>query len=166
MRKFCLLILSVIVLLSAGCANNNTVNKNYLRLHIRANSNSEYDQQIKLCVRDELLAYLSPHFEYINTSKEAEAVVKKHCDKIEKLINNFLKENKFDYTCNLSIKNENFPTKKYGDTVLKEGTYRAIIVTLGEGSGDNWWCVAFPPLCFWEGDKAVYKSKIWEIIKE
>lgn len=166
MRKFCLFLILIIVLVFAGCSNNNTTNKEYLRLHIRANSNESSDQQIKLSVRDELLNYLSPYFDNVTTRKGAEAVVKKHSERIEKLIDNFLSENKFDYKCNLAIKNENFPTRQYGELILEEGSYRAIIITLGTGSGDNWWCVAFPPLCFLEGDEAIYKSKIWEIIKE
>lgn len=168
MRKtlFIFILLASLLLLFVGCSNDTPTNSDYLRLHIRANSNTTYDQEIKLSIRDEVIKYLSPYFENIATRKEAEAVVKKHSSQIKNMIDDYLLVNNFHYECTVNIKNEDFPTKQYGDLVLEKGNYRAIIINLGSGEGDNWWCVAFPPLCFLEGDKVIYKSKIWEIIKE
>ena len=64
------------------------------------------------------------------------------------------------------IRNEKFPTRVYGELTLDCGYYDALIINLGSGKGDNWWCVVYPPLCFTgEGQNYVYKSKIHEIIK-
>lgn len=160
------ILLIALLLLFAGCQQDKPTNSDYLRLHIRANSNATFDQEIKLFIRDEVIKYLSPYFENVTTSKEAETVVKKQSTQIKNMIDDCLLTNNFDYKCTVTIKNEDFPTKQYGELVLEKGNYRAIIINLGSGEGDNWWCVAFPPLCFLEGDKVIYKSKIWEIIKE
>lgn len=168
MRKIITIILLLfsLILIFVGCGRENTVNSDYLRLHIRANSNASCDQEIKLCVRDKLITYLSPFFENVENRTDAEAVVKKQSKEIKTIIDNFLLVNNFDYCCSVALKTEEFPTRTYGDLVLESGTYRAIIINLGSGEGDNWWCVAFPPLCFLAGDTVIYKSKIWEIIKE
>ncbi|MBO7390523.1 MAG: stage II sporulation protein R, partial [Clostridia bacterium] len=54
----------------------------------------------------------------------------------------------YDYGCRVRLGRESFPTRTYGDLTLKEGVYDAVIVELGSGEGKNWWCVAYPPLCF------------------
>lgn len=168
MRKLIaiILLLFTLLLVFVGCSSDNAANSDYLRLHIRANSNTSCDQEIKLCVRDKLITYLSPYFENVKNKTDAEAIVKKQSKEIKTMIDNFLLVNNFGYTCTVSLKTEEFPKRTYGDLVLESGTYRAIIINLGSGEGDNWWCVAFPPLCFLEGDTVIYKSKIWEIIKE
>ncbi len=158
---FCLVLLTI-----GGCSNKEDNNSNYLRLHVRANSNLQSDQTIKLCVRDEVIVYLSPLFQKINSVSQAEKTVKSHLSELKKTIDIYLEQNNFTYKCSIEIKDETFPTRKYKDLVLEKGVYRAIIIKLGKGEGDNWWCVAYPPLCFAEEEDVTYKSKIWEIIKE
>jgi stage II sporulation protein R len=78
-----------------------------------------------------------------------------------------LKENGFTYTSRASIRQEEFPTRTYGDFTLESGVYDALIVELGTGEGDNWWCVIYPPLCFTAGNGNVtYISAIQQIIKK
>lgn len=166
-KKLCyILIFCLMLLIVGGCAAEKDKNSDYLRLHVRANSNLESDQNIKLCVRDEVIDYLTPLFQTVNSRNQAEKIVKDNSAKLKKEIDSFLKKNNYDYKCSVQIKDETFPTRKYKDLVLEEGVYRAIIITLGKGEGDNWWCVAYPPLCFTDEDDVTYKSKIWEIIKE
>ena len=70
------------------------------------------------------------------------------------------------YKSRAVLREELFPTRTYDNLTLESGFYDALIVELGEGKGDNWWCVVYPPLCFVEsGHGYVYKSKIVEIIK-
>jgi hypothetical protein len=86
---------------------------------------------------------------------------------IEKVANSVLAKNGFNYTAKARILEEEFPERKYQDLTLEEGIYKALIIELGSGTGNNWWCVVYPPLCFTgEGVNYVYKSKIYEIIKE
>ena len=87
---------------------------------------------------------------------------------MERVADKVLKDNGFNYKSHIEINNELFPTRYYGEFLLESDYYDALIVNLGTGSGDNWWCVVYPPLCFVENssEKVVYKSKILEIIKQ
>ena len=140
----------------------------YLRIHIRANSNSVYDQNIKYKVKDEVVETLIPFLSKVKTFDEAKKMVEKNFSLIEEVSNKVLRENGFNYKSNAQIKNEYFPTRTYGDLTLKEGNYDALILNLGEGKGNNWWCIVFPAFCFTKtqnSDNIEYISLIWEIIK-
>ena len=86
---------------------------------------------------------------------------------IEEVANEVLKENGFSYGSKANVERETFPTRVYGEYVLPAGEYSALILRLGSGEGDNWWCVVYPPLCF-TGDRVsyVYRSKIKDVIDE
>ena len=146
-----------------------TESKNeYLRIHIRANSNSVYDQNIKYKVKDEVIETLIPFLSEVKTFDEAKKMVEQKFCLIEDVANKVLRENGFNYTSHAQIKNEYFPTRTYGDITLKEGNYDALILNLGEGKGNNWWCIVFPAFCFTKtqnSDNIEYISLIWEIIK-
>ena len=85
---------------------------------------------------------------------------------IEQVAANVLRENGFDYGATAALEREIFPTRVYGEYLLPAGEYSALILRLGSGEGDNWWCVVYPPLCFVGDSNAnvIYKSKIKEII--
>lgn len=140
----------------------------YLRIHIRANSNSVYDQNIKYKVKDEVVETLIPYLSEVKTFEDAKKMVSKNFSLIETVANKVLKENGFSYGSKAEIKNEYFPTRIYGDLTLPEGNYDALILNLGEGKGNNWWCIVFPAFCFTQtqkSDNIEYISLIWEIIK-
>ena len=140
----------------------------YLRIHIRANSNLEADQEVKYQVKDGVVEALIPLLAEIETFEEAKDVMSKNFDFIEKVANQILIENGFYYGCKASLNNEYFPTRVYDDLTLEEGYYDALILQLGSGQGDNWWCLVYPAFCFTNTqnfDNIVYISKIWEIIK-
>lgn len=164
-----LLIVFVIGMVSLSKNTSVTIqNADYLRLHIRANSNSEDDQNIKYEIKNQLLALITKDVANIKTKNELENYFNENKIKLENFVNNILKENDFNYISNITIKNEYFPTRTYNNVTLTSGFYDAIIVELGTASGNNWWCVAYPPLCFmYESEnygKITYKSKILEII--
>lgn len=140
----------------------------YIRIHIRANSNSEDDQSVKYLIRDRVVAYLVPLLADCGTAEKAKRILDKNKDKITALADAELYNNGFKYKADALLKRETFPARKYGDLSLAAGTYDALIINLGEAKGDNWWCVAFPPLCFIpseDSEEIIYKSKIMEIIK-
>lgn len=142
-------------------------NQEYLRIHIRANSNSTEDQNVKYMVRDAVVEALIPILSEVETKEEAERVMKENFSYIENISNQVLKQNNFSYTSKARISNEYFPTRTYEDLTLENGYYDALILELGEGVGDNWWCVVYPAFCFLKSKKTsnnVYISKIWEII--
>ncbi len=144
----------------------------YLRIHIRANSNSEADQAVKYLVKDAVVEALIPILSDIHSKEEAEKTMEANFPYIESVANAVLKEQGFFYTAHAKINNEYFPTRTYemkeGDLTLAEGYYDALILELGSGTGNNWWCVVYPAFCFTETknfDNIVYISKIWEILK-
>ena len=168
MRKFgvILLTLTICLTLTAGCSyQNNSVE--YLRIHIRANSNSQQDQSVKYQIKEEVVAYLTPLIVECNSKEQAISLLNSHKREIEKVCDKVLSDNGFDYKAEVAVRNELFPTRVYGEFTLNEGFYDALIVELGKAKGDNWWCVVYPPLCFAGSDtNVVYKSKILEIIEK
>lgn len=148
-----------------------SANSDYLRIHIRANSNQECDQNVKYKVKEKVVEFLTPHIAKCHTFEESKNVIKSHLNDICAVANQTLKENGFNYTARAEIRTENFPTRSYGSLTLNQGTYEALILELGTGTGDNWWCVMFPPLCFIDAkgqsqNSTTYRSKIWEIIQK
>lgn len=167
--------LAILILLSvlfALCGCQKQINtEDYIRLHIRADSDSNEAQSVKLAVRDEIVGYLSLKSNSVNSRDEMLRFLNAEIPAIEERANIVLKEAGFEYTCKASLKREVFPTKSYGDLTLPEGDYLALILELGSGEGQNWWCVAYPPLCFvatedTDGDKVEYRSIIAEFFNK
>ena len=142
--------------------------ENYLRIHIRANSNDEIDQNVKYKVKDAVVEALIPVLADCESKDEAKKVLKQNFSYIEKVANNVLKANGFEYSSNATFNREYFPTRVYENVTLPEGEYDALILNLGSGTGNNWWCVVYPAFCFLEtknSDNIVYISQIWDTIK-
>lgn len=161
----------VMVAIFAKPNKNQKINTDYLRVHIRANSNSEEDQSVKYLVKAKVVEYLTPTMASTTSQVDAKSKVKRLLPQIEDVANDVLKENGFSYTAKAAIKVEHFPQRSYGNVTLDEGTYEALILNLGTGEGNNWWCVMFPPLCFVGSENTgsngvVYKSKLVEIINK
>lgn len=153
----------------AGCSNKTS--NDYLRIHIRANSNLQIDQNVKYKVKDEVVGFLTPLIANCKNLTDVENMVEKNKTNIESVCNKVLKQNGFLYTATAKIKQEFFPTRAYGEYVLESDFYDALVIELGSGSGDNWWCVVYPPLCFLNakeinGTNLKYKSKIYELINK
>ena len=137
----------------------------YLRIHIRANSNDAADQNVKYKVKTAVVEYLTPFIAECKTKEQAKKTIESQLIDIEKTADKVLKANGYSYTAKAKVCNEEFPTRTYDDLTLESGYYDALIIGLGEAEGDNWWCVVYPPLCFvGSGTNYVYKSKIKEII--
>ncbi len=159
-----LLFTSVIIL--GGCANNSKENGKLLRIHIRADSDSYVDQNVKMSVKDEVVAYLDGKLKYETDFLQAIRTVNDSVQTIKAIADDVLAKGGFDYRATVKVAREYFPTRCYEDIVVESGIYDALIIELGSGSGDNWWCVIYPPLCFVgrEGEGEItYKSKIAEI---
>ncbi len=139
----------------------------YLRIHVRANSNSAEDQKVKYEVKDEIVRFITPYIKECVDKQAAMEVMGNLTDEISKVADAALKERGYTYGARASVRAEQFPTRVYGDLTLDEGVYDALIVELGTGEGDNWWCCIYPPLCFTSASADVqYKSIITEIINK
>lgn len=139
----------------------------YLRIHVRANSNSQTDQSIKYIVKDEVVRFITPYAAQCTDKEKAMEIISGILPEIEEVCDKVLKANGFSYTSRASVRAEEFPTRVYGDLTLESGLYDALIIELGSGTGDNWWCVIYPPLCFTSGTASVqYRSAIMDIINK
>ena len=119
-----------------------------VRLHVIANSDSAEDQALKLAVRDEILAQSSDLFIQGTTADEAAEVLTANLSQLATVGGEVVGEWGYDYPVTVSLEDEVwFPTKEYADFSLPAGAYRALRIVIGEGGGENWWCVVFPPLC-------------------
>lgn len=122
--------------------------KEAIRLRILANSDQEKDQIIKRAVRDEVNANITQWVEDLTSLEDAREVIKSHIPDIQKIAESYVKEHGLNQEVNVEFGPANFPTKLYGQYLYPAGEYEAIVITIGEGKGANWWCVLFPPLCF------------------
>lgn len=117
-----------------------------LRLHVIGNSNSAFDQSVKLKVKDRVSTIMAE--QGVKTYEEAIALAIREKDVILDTANNVLAENGAPYRAEMEVGVYHFPEKTYGNITFKEGNYNAVRIRLGEAAGENWWCVMFPPICF------------------
>ena len=168
MKRICIsfFIVAIIILSVIGLNLQKTQpSEEYLRIHIRAESNQKEDQAVKYLVKDRVVEYLTPYIAECDSKNKAEKLLTEQLDEIKEVCDRVLEENGFNYTSTVKLKNEEFPTRSYGELQLEKGFYKALIIELGSASGDNWWCVVYPPLCFvGNGENYVYRSKIKDII--
>ena len=146
MKKLVIYISVLVILICSLCGhayidnvkNNDlidSISNKIIRFHVLANSNSNEDQQLKIKVKDKIIEYIFPKLENSNSLEESREI----------LANN---EDGYNYSVKIEFKRENFPEKVYGNISLPQGEYEAFRVLIGEASGENWWCVMFPPICF------------------
>jgi len=162
---FFLLAIIVLSIVIVACRTGKTETE-YLRIHVRANSSLQQDQDVKYIIKDDLVSYLTPFIAEVKSKSEAISLLNSKTTQMEAICNNRLKSRGLTYSASVSIVEEYFPTRVYDDVTLEAGYYDAIIVSLGEAKGDNWWCVVYPPLCFVKNAPVKYKSKLLEIIKK
>lgn len=144
---------------------NSGLSQNLLRLHVIANSDSPEDQQLKRDVRDIILDYMKKELKDIETVEDAKSQVNNNLDKIKILAEDEIRRQNKAYRVKAMLGNFPFPTKMYGDITLPAGTYEALRVVIGEGEGQNWWCVMFPPLCFVDATHGTIPDSVKEDLK-
>ncbi|QNK58267.1 stage II sporulation protein R [Paenibacillus sp. PAMC21692] len=119
-----------------------------IRLRILANSDSAADQMVKRIVRDEIVKAMNGWATGPQNIEEARRTIQSKLPELETIVASVLKSRGFEYDSSAELGLVEFPTKMYGNKVYPAGQYEALLVTIGEGKGQNWWCVLFPPLCF------------------
>ena len=120
-----------------------------LRFHVLANSDSQEDQNLKLKVKEQVIAYLEPYLQEEQLSlEESKRIVENHKEEVIALAENVIKENGYQYEVTAELTRDFFPVKSYGDVTLPAGEYEAFRIQIGEAQGKNWWCILYPPLCF------------------
>lgn len=140
------MLLALCITLCAGtwaCARSEALSDALVRLHVIAVSDDAEEQEIKLRVRDSVLAYLEPRLEGADDAAEARELISAELDGIKAAAETAAEGRKVSVT----LSREYYPTRDYGSFALPAGSYESLRVVLGEGEGHNWWCVVFPPLC-------------------
>lgn len=117
-----------------------------IRLHVVANSDSEADQALKLKVRDAVLQEGSLRLTGLDRD-QAEDALTEALPELGQVAAKTVAAEGYDYPVRVTLGPDQFPTKRYADFALPAGEYTALRVELGQGQGQNWWCVVFPPLC-------------------
>ena len=121
----------------------NSLSEKLVRFHVIAVSDDEYEQQLKLRVRDAVLEYISPKLEEAESSTQAREILAAELDNIREAAQTVSEGRGVTVT----LTRENYPTKSYEGFTLPAGEYESLRVILGEGQGHNWWCIVFPPVC-------------------
>lgn len=169
-RIFILLILLCIYVFvcafSYVSAVSNNISNSVFRLHVIANSNEEFDQNLKYLVRDNVLEYVNKISNGSSSKEEVIKITNEHIDDIQKVAEQTIYDNGYNYNVNIKIGNFEFPTKNYGDISLPAGYYDALRIEIGNACGKNWWCVMFPPLCFVDVSSGIVPDDSKEKIKE
>lgn len=138
----------------------------FFRLHVIANSDTDEDQSLKLKVRDSLLEYMNEICSNCSTKDESVLIATQHKDEFQKIAEQTIIDNGYNYPVKINIDNFYFPTKNYGDISLPAGMYDALRVEIGESKGQNWWCVMFPSLCFIDISSGVVDDEAKENLEQ
>lgn len=168
MKKIIIIILvSFILIMSNTRASSKLIPNEAIRFRVIANSDSDYDQEIKMLVKERVEKELYKILKNTKGIDNARQIIKENVGNIDDIINKTLSENNYDKTYSVNYGMNFFPEKEYKGIKYSEGYYESLVIKLGEGKGKNWWCVLFPPLCLVEAeesDKVEYKFFIKELI--
>ena len=156
MKRFILLILMILVLIGVinnykeDCKNNNVYT---LEFGINPYSNSVKDQYIKKQVKTNLEIELEEDLSDSKTITTSRKLIKENINNYKNTIKNVLNQEKQNQDFTIDYGNHYFPEKKYKGVIYPKGNYESLLVTIGQGQGDNWWCVLFPPICSLDSDE-------------
>lgn len=168
-QTFLILIIIFIVYYIIGMVSEEVIKipEEAIRFRVIANSNTKEDQDIKYEVKDEVEEYMASLLQNVDNIDESRMIISSNLDNIDKKINTVFTNKNYsnDYMVNFGL--NYFPQKEFKGITYDEGYYESLVITIGEGKGDNWWCVLFPPLCLLEAEESTeveYKSFVKEII--
>lgn len=168
-RIIILLSVITIIFISNKTTEDLIIPDEAIRVRVVANSNSINDQAIKQTVKSSIEQEITELLIDVENINDARSILKSSLNHINKTVERVLTKNNYSMDYEINYGYNHFPQKKYKGIIYEEGYYESIVITLGSGEGDNWWCVLFPPLCLMESDsndieEVEYKSFIKELI--
>lgn len=172
MKKVFVFILMLLLVVSVYKKSNDSVKipDSAIRFRILANSNSPRDQKIKEDIRDKMQKELYSLLQNSKSIDDSRKIINSNMSNFDEILKDSMKDIEYSYSIDYGM--HYFPSKIYKGITYEEGNYESLLVTLGSGKGDNWWCVLFPPLCLLEAEESSdvkdveYKSFIKEIIEK
>ena len=140
-----------------------------IRFRVLANSNSPKDQKIKMEVKDKMQKELYSILKNTKSITEARSIINDNMNKMSQVLDDQMKDKEYSYKIDYGM--HDFPEKTYKGITYEAGMYESLLITLGKGEGDNFWCVLFPPMCLLEVEETnktevEYKSFIKDIIEK
>ena len=140
-------------------------NEEMIRIRVLANSNSEYDQKVKQEVVDIVKDEFREILKNTKSIDDARSKIESNLKNISSKVDSFLLDNKVNYKSNINFGLNYFPAKEYNKKTFDEGYYESVLITLGNGEGDNWWCILFPTICL-DGKDVKYESLLKNIFEK
>lgn len=151
-------------------ATQESLAEEVLRFHVLANSNSDEDQELKLLVKEQVIAYMERELNQDTDLLQTKVWVENHQEAILQLCQDTIGEAGYDYEVKVALTESYFPIKTYGDITFPEGEYEALKIEIGEAAGENWWCCLYPNLCFIDATISVVseegKEELQEVLSE
>lgn len=153
-RMACLVMAAVVLLVTVAVRQYQdshlaeALSKKVLRFHVIANSDRAEDQALKLKVRDAVGLYMRELLQDASSLQESREIAQSHLAKIRETADAVVAREGYAYEVSVALEETQFPDKTYGPYTLPGGSYQALRVVIGEGGGQNWWCVMYPNMCF------------------
>ncbi len=136
-----ILFILILVLVGFNEKEHILIPNDAIRFRIIANSNTKEDQNLKKIIKKDVENELFKIIKDVDNIEEARIKINNNLDKIDMIVN------KYNVNYDIKYGNNYFPIKEYKGIKYNAGNYESLVITLGSGKGDNWWCVLFPPLC-------------------
>jgi len=155
----CLLLISNVILAQKSNKTQQELASQVIRFHVRANSDETSDQEIKIKVKNAVIKYLKPIMQNQKNIEAAKTEILQQLPNVELVVKETLYENDIPAGSSVQLTKEYFPEKRYGDFVFPRGTYEGVVISIGEGKGQNWWCMLYPGLCFVNESYAVVSEE-------
>ena len=149
MKKF-FISLCIVIMIIFISKDKIVIPKEAIRIRIIASSNEKKDQEIKKEVKNSIESDIYNLLKDTTNIEEARSILKDNIPTIDRKVNQVL--TKYQEKYNLNYGYNYFPAKEYKGIKYDEGLYESLVVSIGEGKGDNWWCVMFPPFCLMEAE--------------
>ena len=136
-----------------------------VRFHVLANGDADFDQELKLKVRDAVLENFREELSSSKNREETKKLLESRLDEIILCAEEIIAKENYNYKVTASLAKDRFPSKTYGDVTFPAGEYEALRIEIGEAVGQNWWCVMYPPLCFVDVTRAEIPEEDKEELK-
>lgn len=169
MKKIIIISFIILTILSGIKVNANKIPDESIRIRVLANSDSEYDQMIKMKVSNVVKNKMYTLLKDTANIEEARNIIEKNIDVLDNNIYTLLKKENYDLGYTINFGENYFPEKTYKGIEYDNGYYESLLITLGSGNGENWWCVLFPPFCLVEAEESEeveYKFFLQEIFEK
>lgn len=142
-----ILFLILVIYIDKYDSNYYVIPDDSIRIRIIANSDSFDDQYIKIKVKQLIEPVIEEDLSNSSSLKESRFIIKNNLDKYDSMISSYLVDNSYNDKFSINYGSNYFPEKEYKGVKYESGNYESLVIKLGSGMGDNWWCVMFPPIC-------------------